>query len=849
MKFHAVWVSTDRICTDRVSSLGCTLELTNMTATMQLNRYLMDVYKSLPQLCDMKFPQLPEKRFISLAIIEKESVSRGNTDIFTKGTLHGHADEILKKKTPLMIEKVIEPPEGQKNIRVVFVEGAPGIGKSTFALELCRRQEYGKFSLVVLLRLRENRVQKMQNISDLFYQNGHDLQQAVTKEMYACNGNNMLLVLDGFDELPIELRKGSFIVELIQGKHLPECTVVVTSRPSATAHFQSVCYHSRIDKHIEVLGFTQERIKQYAESMLADPYLLRDFLKYITVNPAIHGMMYIPLNSAIVVEIYKARKSVGKLLPRTLTQLYTELCLVLMKKYLKEKNESLLADQLSSLEEIPKKLKNSLLQLGKLALEGTLVNKISFEQLPDGCSDLGFMNKITELYLGSEKVVSYSFLHLTLQEFLAAFYTSQLQSIEQELVFIKNVMITELESSHMDVMWRFMAGLTQFRDISWKLVYKAAYRNEISFPFYHRPLLVRCLLEVNKVQEVQAAFHSVYCTEYYIRLSMPFDCFATGFCVAACKCDWNLLFVGAGGDEIIEMLVHGLMSTGSTTLGCIHELNVSGSALTQQAMTYFSEFPHRILNQVRRLDICNNQLNADGLNCLADALEHMVNLIYLDLSKNPGGDSGMVKVFHKLPPKVEELLMRGTYIGDSDIESLSELLKRSGTNINVLKIGHSKMSAESVEKLVETVLSPSSLREVEFWSLNFNFHSQFTCFDQLDNSNVEILKFMECSELHFAIPSVAKALCNNTSLHTLGIPGVPPEWVDIASDIGDYEVEMLSDMLRDNNTLMQVTIHAALSFDNVQTLNEALEDNDTLEELSLYNENNWDYRIQFTDRV
>ena len=116
----------------------------------------------------------------------------------------------------------------------------------------------------------------------------------------------MLFVLDGFDELPAKLRDNSFIVELIQGKHLPACTVVVTSRPAATADFLISC-KAQINKHIEVLGFTHERIKQYAKSILSDhPDMLKDFFQYISNNPAIHGMMYIPLNSAIVLEIYPA---------------------------------------------------------------------------------------------------------------------------------------------------------------------------------------------------------------------------------------------------------------------------------------------------------------------------------------------------------------------------------------------------------------------------------------------------------------------------------------------------------------------------------------------------------------
>ena len=109
------------------------------------------------------------------------------------------------------------------------------------------------------------------------YQNV-DLQHHVTKEIVACKGKNVLFVLHGFDEFPTDLCHNSFLVELIQGKHLPECTVLVTSRPSATADLNFSC-RPHIHKHIEILGFTHEHIQQYAESMLSDqPDVLQVYL-------------------------------------------------------------------------------------------------------------------------------------------------------------------------------------------------------------------------------------------------------------------------------------------------------------------------------------------------------------------------------------------------------------------------------------------------------------------------------------------------------------------------------------------------------------------------------------------
>ena len=256
-------------------------EPSNLSATKKLNTYLINYYNCSQESLDTKFPRLPHKNFISLAVIEKESVSRADADKFTKGTLHGHADEILRKKTSIELEAVLVPPEDCQSLKLVFVEGAPAVGKSTFALEVCRRQKeikaMEKYSLVVLLRLREKRVLNIMKVSDLFYHEDSDLVQAATEEVVGCKGRGVLFVLDGFDELPANLCKNSFIVELIQGKHLPECTVLVTNRPSAIADLHLTVDKAKIDKHMEILGFTHDHIKEYAGSMLsADVH--KDFL-------------------------------------------------------------------------------------------------------------------------------------------------------------------------------------------------------------------------------------------------------------------------------------------------------------------------------------------------------------------------------------------------------------------------------------------------------------------------------------------------------------------------------------------------------------------------------------------
>ena len=80
---------------------------------------------------------------------------------------------------------------------------------------------------------------------------------------------------------------------------------------------------------------------------------------------------------------------------------------------------------------------DQLLQLGKMAFFGRIKEEVIFKELPSGCSVLGLLTKHSSSLYGRNKNIIYTFLHLTLQEYLGAFYVSQLPANEQEVYFIR----------------------------------------------------------------------------------------------------------------------------------------------------------------------------------------------------------------------------------------------------------------------------------------------------------------------------------------------------------------------------------------------------------------------------
>ena len=357
--------------------------------------------------------------------------------------------------------------------------------------------------------------------------------ETLADEVSAHFGDGVLFILDGFDELPVPLQQEGFIVDLINKTVLPKSMVVVTSRPSATAQLLTSC-KPLIWKHIEILGFTQQSVEAYAASVFTDQEELERFLTYISAsqNPAINSLMYVPINAAIIVQIYRNSESKSSL-PHTLTQLYTQLCLTVLNKYMQIEHPFV---HISNFESLPDNLYQQFLNLSRVAFEGVRDQQVIFysKALPSEFNHFGFLDAVSTLYGGGD--ISYNFLHLTLQEFFAAYYISQLPDSGVSLFEDYG------ENERWNVVWRFVAGLTEFKFFeghefsSAFSKYPSKRTRELKIFFIH------CLFEAQKVLDFESTFRMKSCS-----ISMPtspFDQYAVGYCIANCSSKSNHWCIG-----------------------------------------------------------------------------------------------------------------------------------------------------------------------------------------------------------------------------------------------------------------------------------------------------------------
>ena len=623
-----------------ISKPPVTPEITDLPALSPAMSYFADhlkrVYKTSPVSPDKKWPPTPSKKFINLAVVRRGQESR---DECVGHLLQGDVQTLIGKRDPVTLEQVLKPGEEEDWVKSALIEGAPGIGKSTLAWELCRKwEEYPslkRYKLVVLLRLREERVQKIKSVDDLFYSCPHaDRRKFLVDEVLDNDGEGISFVLDGFDELPVTLQNEGFLTELIAGEHLPACTVLVTSRPSASAKILKV---SPQPKRIEVLGFTEESVREYSSSIFEGKEL-SDFMTFISAskNPAINSLMYVPLNAAIVVEIYRSRVKKGDPLPTTLTALYSNLCLTILNRYL-DKNS---LTQVNEFNGLSNDLCEQFLRLSKIAYDGIVNQEVIFHSVPSDLIHFGFLDAVIALYGGG--AVSHNFLHLTIQEFLAAFHISQLSTGHRQKVFGQHG-----EDGRWNMVWRFVSGLTKSTPFFEQ--YRVNDQSVVQLRISTLP--IHCVFEAQTKFDWKMVSGSRYSGEIDVHIQWPLDAYALGYCIAHCTSTVPSWVVTIEGNEQFNSLTWGL-KTNEVCGGCIRKLYIDhfsgdltelqsyplqGTLVMFNCDTNITKFSKSIRSMIdlKTLHICENQWSKkqciEGYLSDCDVLSVSSSLLVLEL--------------------------------------------------------------------------------------------------------------------------------------------------------------------------------------------------------------------------
>ena len=800
---------------------------------------------------------MKSKKYINLALIQKEDITRLEADHFTRATIHGNTDDINKSKRATDIGQIAQLPDGSQP-KCILVEGAPGVGKSTFAWKLCCKWGEGKllqqYQLVVLLRLRDKSVRAAKNISDLFQYHDHQIQQAAVEEIQRTGGKGVFLLFEGYDELPEELRtESSVFLDVITGRELPEATVLITSRPWASEFLRRECKRY-ISQHIEILGFTKANIQFYLESTIPnDPSLLAD-LKYISCYAHINSMMYIPLNSAIVVEVYRNSKKDETLVPKTMTELYSSLVRSLLLRYLYDHpvHGKKRRWRVRNFSDLPQDVYQQLCELGRLAYEGILHDQqVIFSDLPEDFETLGLMQRVQELYADEGAAVSYNFLHLTVQEYLAAFHLSE-EQVDKQIEHFRKYMQVTAESwsflthqphpppwtfhdkqrwdTNFHMVLRFLCGIRKFGEYPSEVLNTLCVKksgndsaDEVRMVPYNT---LHWLFEAqdNDVISKLLGSSKVQLHRQFME-GGPLDCFVFGYCVSHSNCTWKMdLQYQDIGDMELEMLQQGIGEEETDCTGEISEIYFRGDITSEGVKKVAFGFRTQLENKLETLNLCNNNLDSEFCATLADLITHMPRLKELGLRDNPSIGHGrtvpLIKSLRDHNILLQKPSLHNTGIDVKDCQALSKLVS-SSTSLKELDISGNALPPKAIELIISGLHHNTTLKKLDMWHSHFSLQNTISLASMLRTNHTLVdLSLVQCDIDSDGACQLGDALCKNDTLQTLSLHGTP---------IGSRAAIAFADMLLQNRSLKQLDLRDdSIGEEGTQKLIDSLTHNTTV---------------------
>ena len=349
----------------------------------------------------------------------------------------GGVEQVPHEKVALDYEDILSftPPAGISRQRVL-IEGVPGSGKSTLVQRMCHDWSIGRFAqdykVVVQVTLRSLPKDQKLSLEDLIFTSvGNEAKvKEVTDFVTTCEGQGVLFIFDGFDELSEKMRENSLVCDIINGHILPQSSFVVTTRPISAESL----YHC-VDRRVEISGFREEEVKEYITEYFAssNPSAGRQLLSTLSLRPHIKRLCYVPLLLLMICYIVSLGGDSAEL-PSTLHELFELLIILTVNHNLERAGRK---ERAGSLQDVRRHCP-SFAKLAQLALAGIEKDTIIFPDLDFEVDSAlsGMFNGITTRNRFGIISRTSHFLHLTLQEFMAALAVAK-KTPEEQVTFWK----------------------------------------------------------------------------------------------------------------------------------------------------------------------------------------------------------------------------------------------------------------------------------------------------------------------------------------------------------------------------------------------------------------------------
>ncbi|XP_065138246.1 NACHT, LRR and PYD domains-containing protein 3-like isoform X2 [Paramisgurnus dabryanus] len=682
------------------------------------------------------------------------------------------------EETPIKCNDIFKPlPEQHKHIRSVLTKGVAGIGKTVsvqkFILDWAEEKENQDVHLIFPLPFREINLMKDKTLSllDLLH-----LFFPETKEMEIFSDKyKVLFIFDGLDEYRLSLDFHSsvrlcdvsestsvdvMLTNLIKGNLFPSALIWITSRPAAADLIPSEC----VDRVTEVRGFSDPQKEEYFRKRISDESLSDQIISHLKSSRSLYIMCHIPVFSWISVTVLERilREDKSQEIPKTLTQMYTHF-LIIQTNVKNQKDY--------------KKNKEMIFKLCKLAFEQLVKGNLIFydEDLRDCGIDVaeasvysGLCTQIFREEFGLCQRKVYSFVHLSIQEHLAALHAhlsfmnknvnvfDQIKPI-QILTFsihdlYKRAIDEALQSKngHLDLFLRFLMGLSLKSNQN--LIHDL--KIQIGYSRHSNKKTIECIKNIiNSIPSPENSINLFHCLNELGNVSLMTE-FRNYMINALSKVTLS--------SSQWSALVLAIQESGSFQLTSCNLTAEACEALTSALRLNPSHMTH--------LDLSNNNLGDSVVKLLSNILKNPhCKLQILKLKRCNITDEGCVALtsaLKSIPSHLRDLNLTENNLGDSAMENLSAVLENPQCKLENLWLKNCNITDEGWVALSSALTSnPSHLRDLNLSDNDLGVLGAKLISAVLENPQCKLvmLKFRRCNITDEGCVALTSALTSNPS--------------------------------------------------------------------------------------
>ncbi|XP_067040083.1 protein NLRC3-like [Acropora muricata] len=707
--------------------------------------------------------------------------------------------------------RIFTPHRCCKQPQIVLIEAEPDMGKTTYCQKLvydwaskqCGEwdESFPRIDVLLLLRCRGIKSTIWDAIEDQILP---DEIKPEEKEMFFQflkeNPSKVLLVLDGLDEA--DPQKPDVYWKLIQGRQLPGCYIVLTSRHEAGRKVRQYA-----DTLLEIVGFTTTDAKSYIKKYFqqAEDKKAKELSSRVMLNKDLRELIRNPVNALLLCVIFEDLKGI---LPTNRTQLCVEIILFILRRY---ESKNGLSNRGKDLLLVYQK---ELMLLGEMALDSLRKQELYFDD-HKGDIKQSLLMKFGFLSIqsgGSKRAPCdrYGFFHKSFQEFFSGYFLAF--SVIDGVINSDSVLTDERHKNELFYVFKFMIGIAAQKSEKTALSIVQSIVSIVNKAFGSpRKLLSELNVAVTLINECKSCSGDLY-TELVRTLGANLE----------------LVDLGPGGslllrnNEFIETFFQALPFNST-----ISRLRLIRCPLNPKVRNLLTQAVRVKNTSLSSLDVVNGSMGDEEANLLAQALRENTSLSSLNLHGNHIGFQGVNSLAQALSvnKSLSFLDLSDNYVGNEATNSLAEAL-RVNTSLSSLNLGSCRIKHWGANLLAQALRENTSLSSLNLHCNRIGFQGANSLAQALRvNTSLSSLDLSVNYIGDGAAISLAEALKVNTSLSSLDLSG---------NDVGNEAANSLAEALKVNTSLSSLDLSGNdVGNEAANSLAQALRVNSSLSSLNL----------------